>query len=418
MRNLRGTVLFAWVLCVGVILMALFSTVNFAVSNWTTGLSREQASQVIFGLMPALFAIPATLIITRQPRNVIGWLLMTLPLISIVVEIMQRYLEGFRAAPPPANIFTFMMIVLVDISWLALIMPLLLIPLFFPTGRLLSPRWRWVVCLAIGMSAFLFLWAMALKTFQPEFASWTLQNPLGFLPKEADLYFMTPWSILLMVLTMASLASIFIRYRRAAVVEREQIKWLLYACAIFGLVFIPSLFLAIEDTPGRLGTLLDVVFALVVAFVPASITIAILRYHLFDIDIVIRLTLIYASVSALLGLAFAGGIILIQAGFRSVTGQTSDFAILVTTLATASLANPLRRRIQAVIDRRFFRQKYNVDHALEEFANAARSGSDLDSLTGMLIELVVKTLQPTQVNLLLKPGDGKVKASGESHPGA
>ena len=136
-----------------------------------------------------------------------------------------------------------------------------------------------------------------------------------------------------------------------------------------------------------------------------AFAIAILRYHLFDIDIVIRLTLVYASVTGLLGLVFAGGIVLLQFVFRKLTGQASDLAVVVTTLAIAALFNPLRLRIQALIDRRYYRAKYNADQALAELTNAARSGSDLDELSSMLIELVLKTLQPAQVSLQLKAGE-------------
>ncbi len=179
-------------------------------------------------------------------------------------------------------------------------------------------------------------------------------------------------------------------------------KWLLYACSMFGLVYIPGLFLHNENFPPPWNGLFSILFGLVVIGIPAAITIAILRYHLFDIDVIIRLTLVYAIVTALLGLVYAGGIILLQAGFRSLIGQTPDLAVVTTTLIIAALFNPLRLRVQAIIDRRFFRQKYNAEQALAQFATAARTSSDLDTLTGMLVDLVEKTLQPAQVDLQIK----------------
>ena len=229
---------------------------------------------------------------------------------------------------------------------------------------------------------------------------------------------MLPWSGMLAVLTAASLASMVMRYRQAGVLEREQMKWLLYACSIFGLVYIPSVFLANRGADPGLQELANLLFGIAIIAIPTAIAIAILRYHLFDIDVIIRLTLVYATVTGLLGLVYAGGIVLLQFVFRKLTGQASDLAVVGTTLVIAALFNPLRLRIQALIDRRYYRAKYNADQALAELTNAARSGSDLDELSSMLIELVLKTLQPAQVSLQLKAGERIEAVPRNDHPPA
>jgi hypothetical protein len=198
------------------------------------------------------------------------------------------------------------------------------------------------------------------------------------------------------------MASIFIRFRRAAVVEREQIKWLLYACAIFAVVYIPSLLYNTERLPTPYREMIDMLFLLVIITIPASVAAAILRYRLFDIDVIIRLTLVYTLVSGLLGLIYAGGVLVLQEGLRVLTGQASEIALVITTILIAALFNPLRLRIQAWIDRRFYRSKYNAEQAIAEFAAAARNGSDLDVLAAMLEDVVRNNLQPTQLSLLLK----------------
>jgi hypothetical protein len=400
---MRGAVFIAWGLCLIVSANAIIGLVQLVRERGPTLQPLRLAGGSLFVLLLPLFAIPAALIISRQPRNIIGWLLMAPSLVLTVSGWMETYLATFRAAPPPATLPILLMLVFSAAAWLALIFPLLLIPLLFPTGRLLTPRWRWTMYLAAAMVVFFFFWAGGTLRIEPDFASWSMTNPLGFLPKTADQYILPVWTVLLAVLTVASLVSIIARYRRAGVVEKQQMKWLLYACAIFALVYIPSVLAGGFITLGSqtLAILLNLLFPLVIITIPVAITIAILRYRLFDIDVIIRLTLVYTILTGLLGLVYMGGIVLLQGLFRTLTG-TSDIAVVITTLTIAALFNPLRLRIQEIIDRRFFRQKYNAEQALAEFAIFARSGSDLDSLTGMLVDIAQKNLQPTQVSIYLR----------------
>ena len=228
---------------------------------------------------------------------------------------------------------------------------------------------------------------------------WQLQNPIGFIPNQLiEVSFLLPWLIGLGTFTLLCVASLFVRYRGAAVVERNQIKWLLYAAGVFAVIYIPGLFLGWEES-----YLFNLLFILAIIMIPVSIAVAILRYRLFDIDILIRKTLVYGGLTVTLALVYFGGVVLLQSLFETISGQQSPIAIVISTLLIAALFNPLRKRIQNAIDQRFYRRKYNAEQALADFAATARSETDLEALTAQVEGFVEKTMQPEQVNLWLKP---------------
>jgi len=220
-------------------------------------------------------------------------------------------------------------------------------------------------------------------------------------------------------LVLSALGSQFYRYLRVSTpVERQQTRLvvlvLLLILAIVG-IGIPSSFYPPE--PQRLGSqlirdaILWMFFGLSFALVPLAIGVSILRYRLWDVDLVIRRTLVYGVVSAILALVFFGGVTILQAIFSAISGEQSHLAIALSTLAIAALFNPLRKRVQEFIDRRFYRQKYNAEQALAEFAATARNETDLKCLTSKLTGAVQETLQPQMLSLWLKPaGDARLAA--------
>lgn len=207
------------------------------------------------------------------------------------------------------------------------------------------------------------------------------------------------------------------RFRRvSSPAQRQQTKWVVFGLTLGVAGTFPSqlpvdLSLVGGDTPLTL-LLLDAGFSLSLMLIPLSIGVAVLRSHLFDIDLLINRTLVYGSLTATLALVYFGGVTATQAIFRSLTGQSEQpqLAVVVSTLAIAALFNPLRRRIQSFIDRRFYRRKYDARKTLEEFSSKLREQTDLEALRGELVGVVTETMQPAHVSLWLRP-DKAYKAS-------
>jgi hypothetical protein len=181
--------------------------------------------------------------------------------------------------------------------------------------------------------------------------------------------------------------------------ERQQLKWFAYAAGLLVVFFVANDFL--------FPLVGDLLFLVGIALLPISVGIAILRHRLFDIDVIIRRTLVYGVLTAALALVYFGSVVLLQQLFRVLTGQTSQLAIVVSTLAIAAVFNPLRRRVQEVIDRRFYRRKYDAARTLAAFSATVRDEVDLDRLTAELLRMVEETMQPEHVSLWLRKPERK-----------
>ncbi|MBA2364301.1 MAG: hypothetical protein H0V86_12310, partial [Chloroflexia bacterium] len=328
------------------------------------------ADDALFSLaMPVVTAIVAALIVSRQPRNVVGWLMMVIVASSLVGLPIVTYIERLApslTAPTPLLVFA---VWFSSWSWVLLIYPLLLIVLLFPNGRPPTARWRWVGMAAIAWAA---IFVTLVTISQPLMAGTTpelvLDNPIGILGQETAQPLFNTWIAGSAVLIVLCVASLFVRYRRAGHTEREQIKWLLYACAVFLAVDVGGWLGGLTDTRSIASDIWSVFFGLSVVAFPAAIGVAILRYHLYEIDLIIRRTLVYGLLTAMLALFYFGGVALLQSLSRSLTGgqaQQPQWAIVASTLAIAALFQPLRHRIQRFIDRRFYRRKYDAAKTLE-----------------------------------------------------
>jgi hypothetical protein len=194
--------------------------------------------------------------------------------------------------------------------------------------------------------------------------------------------------------------SLFVRYQRAREIVRQQIKWLLYAALLFTLIY--SLTGLPSESSSPLASILNVLSDLTLLAIPISIAIAILRYRLYDIDILIRRTLQYSLLTGLLALVYFGSVVLLQEIFSTFNRQTSPVVIVISTLLIAALFNPLRHSLQNLIDRRFYRKKYDAELTLAQFAITARDEVDQERLTTALVGVVQETIQPEQASLWLK----------------
>jgi hypothetical protein len=279
--------------------------------------------------------------------------------------------------------------------------------LLFPDGRLPSRRWRPLAWFSGVVIVLLSLSILLTPGRLPDLGG--VRNPFGLeeYPWIADLT--QGVTLLLPMCILASAVSLVLRFLHSWGEEREQIKWLAFAASILGLGFssfvIPSLILA-DATGGGDSlweNLLEDTVTLSSAGVPVAVGIAILRYRLYDIDILINRTLVYGSLTATLVGLYFGGIVLLQRVFVALTGEKSTLAVVASTLLIAALFSPLRRRIQSFIDRRFYRKKYDAAKTLEGFSARLRNETNLGALSEDLEGVVRETVQPAHVSLWLRP---------------
>ena len=352
--------------------------------------------------LPVVFSVTAALILARQPGNRVGWLLMITAVGTAFSGPSDLFLAEPRTELTPA---LWLLLWVSNWGWIMMVFPIILIPLHFPDGRPPSPRWHWINWLAAGMWIFLMLEIAFTESIGVFDESWLLPNPIGFIPMHAmDGLLMVVWGGGLLALTIGSVSALIVRYRRAGFVEKEQIKWLVYAAAIFGLVYAGAV-IANISTPEiwSLPIFGELLLIATMLLLPIAITIAILRYHLFEIDLIIRKTAVYAAISIVLGLVYFGSVILLQTLFGEFLGEQSTVILVVSTLLIAALFSPVRRWVQNAIDRRFYRSKYDAQQVLNRFAQVARQETDLDNLSAELLSVLYETFQPQSVGLWTAP---------------
>ena len=200
---------------------------------------------------------------------------------------------------------------------------------------------------------------------------------------------------------VGAFVSVAVRFRRSRGIERQQLKWFLYAAA-------PILTVPVADSlPGVVSGL---VFAWLLFGLPAAIGIAVLRYRLYDIDLVINRTLVYGSLTATLVLVYLGSVVGLQRLLSPAVGEDNQLAVVASTLLIAALFGPLRRRVQGFIDRRFYRKKYDARKTLESFSAKLRGASDLDGLNDELLAVVGETVQPAHASLWLRKFEGEARS--------
>ena len=358
------------------------------------------AGEALISLVaPVVFAIVAALIVSRQPRNILGWVLMVPVGLYVVGGPIARYIESLAPSSPEPTVPILLMAWFNNWNWL-----LLIIPLLFPNGQPPTPRWRWVGVAAIAWAAlFVLLAALPQQINASTGPTLVLDNPIGVLGKDTVERLVGVWIVGLLALVVVCAVALFVRYRRANATEREQIKWLLYACAVFLVVYVGGFVSRLGGTASLGGYIWGVFFGLSVIALPAAIGIAILRYRLYDIDVVINRTLVYGPLTMMLVALYFGGIVVLQRFFVLLTGQQSTIAVVASTLAIAALFSPLRRRIQGFVDRRFYRNKYDAAKTLEAFSAKLRDETDLEALSDDLVGVVRETMQPAHVSLWLRP---------------
>jgi hypothetical protein len=394
----RRTVVVAWVAC--------GATATLAAARLGLAIADPESSSSAAGpLVPGggipmaafeavvllLLGVIGAVVTARQPRNAIGWILCAIPL-SLGLLILGSHVywslaledpEGSRAAELVAWLSAWV--------WIpAMVSALTLFPLLFPSGRPLTSRWSWVAWVAIGSCPALFIGT----AFAPgRLEDYPIQNPLGASgPIEIAVGAIGVLGFALMLGAMlAATASLVIRFRRSHGVERQQLKWVSAAAALFLVIFVFPTDLLGGDDLGFAGLLLGLLL------VASAVAISMLRYRLYDIDVVIRRTLTYGALSATLAATYLVLVLLI-----GLAVGESDLAIAGSTLTVAALFRPARTRIQATVDRRFYRRKYDATRTVAAFSSQLRDEVDLMTLNAELSAVVHQTMQPAHVSLWLR----------------
>jgi hypothetical protein len=392
----------SWLLCAVIVVVLVILVLDLKGQSANSSLIRR-VDDTIAVIFPIVYAAVAALIIYNQPYNVIGWLLMSPAFFFPVSILVGNTLASFTTAPQ-ATFPNLLMTWFDNWSWLPLIFPLPLLMLLFPTGKPPSPRWRWVLYLALGMCVFLVVMVTFSPQLKPQNSTWGLTNPVALIPAGAAQFIeriiLPPWFFGLILLNLACFISLFVRYRNAPPVEREQIKWLLFAAGLFASAYIVAIVFNYASQNGSWASVTDLLIFLTAMFLPIAIGIAILRYRLWDIDIIIRKTLVYTVLTGILGLVYYGSVAILQELLGRMSGVANlPLVIVISTLMIAALFTPVRRWVQNGIDRRFYRRKYDAQHILERFAASVRDEVELDQLSDHLLQVVDETLHPESYSL-------------------
>jgi hypothetical protein len=355
-------------------------------------------SGVFIWAIAITFAAVGALIASRHPDNAIGWLFLGAAVSAGIGYLAGAYADHWLDTGDGPALVGKTAAAYSSVSWFPwILVPSTFLLLLFPDGHLLSRRWRPVAwCAAVGMGlGFVTQWLLAgpLEDF-PQVA-----NPYGVDSPVID--FLTGVAVLLIIVGIAgSSASLILRFRRARGEQRQQMKWIAFAGAVAGVcvMVFTVLYDVVGEAVANSGIMLGVLC------LPLAAGVAILRYRLYDIDVVINRTLVYGALTATLAGAYLGFVLLLQLLLNGVTGD-SGLAVAGSTLAVAALVRPARARIQAVVDRRFFRRKYDAAQTLEEFSARLRDQIDLGTLNAELSSVVHDTLQPAHVSVWLRSAE-------------
>ena len=345
------------------------------------------------GIAFVLFGTVGALIAWHRPRNTIGWIFCTIGVGTGITDFSAAYtaygtVKGHLPLPG-TDVFNWLGNTIWPLNW---VLFLVFLPLLFPDGRPLTRRWR-----IVG-------WLAAVLAFLSIVVSWLSDLNVEMFEKVIPASFWSSLSdninLLVLPLSIAALVSLVLRFIRAKGRERQQIKWLTYGTVIMAVLIFGGFFVW-NDTS-------NITFDLAIMFLPLSVGISILRNQLYDIDRLISRTLIYLLLSALLVLTYLALVFGLQFVLQGIT-RNSPVPIVVSTLVVAALFQPLRKRIQAIIDRRFYRRKYNAERVLTSFGATLQNELDLTQLSEQLLAVVQETMQPAHISLWLRESDLKNK---------
>jgi hypothetical protein len=352
---------------------------------------------VLVGVLQSLtfcaFAVSGAVMAARRPRNPVGWLFSAAALFLGSLSLSSALYWHLAFGDPSPSGSAELLLWIEAWAWVpAVVCLFILIPLLFPTGRAPTSRWRPVGWTAAGAGSLLVV-GSAFAPGSLENYPWA-DNPLGIegFPGKtlAGIGFFG-----CVLAALAAIASLVVRYRRSHGVERQQLKWMTAAGALLVLSFVAGGLLTdwVSEQAGWAALVVGL------SIVAMAVAIALLRYRLYDLDVVVNRALVYAVLTVMLAGSYFGLVLLLQI----VLSPSSDLAVAGSTLAVAALFRPARSRIQRAVDRRFYRRRYDAAHTLERFGARMRDEVDLDALGGELSAVVANTMQPAHVSLWVRP---------------
>jgi hypothetical protein len=377
----------AWVLCGAAEAIAVACVVLLVGGH--VGLEEAVDAYVVTNLgMVVTFAAIGGLVAGNRPRNPIGWLFLGHSLCFAVATLAGAIAVARQDVLSPGGLRG-LLVVFMGVWPLGIGIALPLAVQLFPTGRPLGPRWRWLIGLTVVSGL-----AFAAQTLLDPAALAVTDRPVAPLISPATFHAADPlWavaSLLLVAVLAASVAELVLRFRRARGVERLQLTWLVWAVALF----------AVLNSQRWITGNGPILFLLTLPLVPAAAAVAILRHDLYDIRVIVNRTLVYGLLTALLGLGYAGAVLLLG---QLVGRDRNSLAVAGATLAVAALVQPARRRIQRTVDRRFNRRRYDAARTIQAFSTRLRQQVDLDALAAELCAVADQTMEPRSVSLWLRP---------------
>lgn len=347
------------------------------------------------------YAAVGALILRRSPAHAVGWIFVLAGLASASEQFLSQYATYVGAAGPfPGAVWAAWAGSWVWFTQIGLLT--IALPVLFPTGRPLSSRWRLVLPLGgVALASVMMSTALAqgpLPIAGDARVSIAAANPVGLIGEAAFAQVRPAVLALFVISVLFAIVSMGVRYRRSVATERQQMKWLVFTLAQFAGAFVVG---AVLYNSGLQLPLVDVGVLISAALIPAGAGVAILRYRIYDIDVLINRTLVYAAVSALLAVTYFGTVVLIQAALRPFTAG-SELAVAASTLLVVGLFQPLRRRIQGAVDRRFYRSRYDAARTLDAFGTRLRNEVDLDAVRADLLDAVRDTVRPAHASVWLR----------------
>jgi hypothetical protein len=398
----RKTARLAWCLWAASLVLTVLGLLFLVTSRSRTG-APVYDYWLVNTVIAIGFSTVGAVITPRLPRqNPVGWLFCTIGLVGGVRLFVAEYAIVTLLAEPGSLPSTLpggeALAWISSWVWVLHVGLFVFLALLFPDGRPPSSRWRPLVwgigVVIVAGTVSVALWPETARGFD------LINHPLG---TEVATDVINPVETIVYVLGLIAAASLLVRLRGSKGIERQQVKWFTYAVAV--LATSATLAYVVSESTGVvwLDRISSVLVIVSVVGLPGAVGIAILRYHLYNIDLIINRTLVYGPLTAVLAGLYLGSILVLQLLFRALTGEESQLVVVASTLVIAALFNPLRRRIQGLIDRSFYRRKYDAVKTLEAFSAKLRDETDLDALSDDLVGVVRETMQPVHVSLWLRP---------------